>query len=158
MCKWRLFSLTLPLLVAVICAIIQPCRVIAEELNYLFTQEIVQVTTDQDELEYKLKIEINSIGDIVRGAVNEQIYEGEKFLRDIKKGIVLTKSSGFNVVTLLSKNMDLKTGGQIEIKYLRSAIFKTYSRFYMQLVREGNQWVLYTDNEDKREIHRLHVI
>jgi len=68
-------------------------------------------------------------------------------LEEIVEGVVLIKKEGFDVITLSCSNCDSVHGGDINLKYLYSGLSKQYRDFKMELVRDGDNWALFSGKE-----------
>jgi hypothetical protein len=75
-------------------------------------------------------------------------------IADLPTGLVLMTKSGRNVLTLISKNFDRRTGGTITLRYLyKGAVIGSdeYREFVMELDRAGDAWTLLKNTREGRK-------
>lgn len=84
-----------------------------------------------------------------------RLYSGSDSLREftldqLARGAVILRKSGYNVITLKSRNLDTRSGGQMDLIYLKNALLDNYGTFHMELLRSGDQWMLQTNGKSGR--------
>ncbi|MBF0298257.1 MAG: hypothetical protein HQK51_06030 [Oligoflexia bacterium] len=110
--------------------------------------QLLTIKTDEDNNKlYNINLEIDNDSNIIRGQFEDEIYTIEQLINKLKRGIVLQKSEGIDVMVLSSHDMSAESGGSMELKYLMNGILRTYDKFKMQLRRDGHQWALYTEQD-----------
>jgi hypothetical protein len=119
---------------------------------YSETIELAKITNDINE-EISI-LGINDNGDEIDSFFMTTYLNGEETdyseypAEEIYKGVVIMSMKGMDVVTLKSDDFDLANGGTIEIKYIYSAITKKYKHVTISLSYNGNEWELFTEEND----------
>ena len=78
-------------------------------------------------------------------------------LEEIVQGIVLLEKDGFDVITLTCSGCDSVHGGEITLKYLYDGLAKKYREFKMELLRDRDNWALFTVS-NKEKINSLKLV
>ena len=69
-------------------------------------------------------------------------------LAQLKNGAALIEKEGLNVISMrCMASFDFRYGGNIEIRYLTNGITKSYSAIHLDLLKEGNQWRVYSSKK-----------
>ncbi|MBT3584734.1 MAG: hypothetical protein HN509_07495 [Halobacteriovoraceae bacterium] len=109
----------------------------------------------------KLYLVSNKKGDIIRFYFKNYSSSGKLdktvkiSLRELKKGKVVYRQKGTDVITLTSENISRHNGGHITIKFLKewnAFSDNVFKKFEVELDRLGDQWIL------KREGRRFNTM
>lgn len=112
--------------------------------------------------DYKLVLKMNSENKIKQFYVDSYLKGNHKagiqkrdvrHIGNLKNGIVLVKRRGYNLAILRSNSFISDVGGELELFYLNRGSLTgppggKYLKRDLTLLSHGNQWQLYTENND----------
>jgi hypothetical protein len=93
---------------------------------------------------HKFSVEVDDNFDILGLVRRADEFIQKINLGEIIEGTVLLEKDGFNVITLTCSGCDSVHGGEISLKYLYDGLGKKYREFSMELLRDGDNWSLFT--------------
>lgn len=119
-------------------------------LDRLFSQEeqLLHVTSDAMPGYTDIHLELDSSANIVgmrRSTDNGDMQEFS--LSQLASGAVLLNQSGYDVVKIVTENLDPHSGGVVRMVYLSNAITSSYENYDMDLVPQGSQWSLEVNDQ-----------
>jgi hypothetical protein len=113
--------------------------------------QLLHVTSDAMEGSADIRLSVDADFRVQSGMYVTSGGQRSEFTPEmLRAGVVLLRKSGKNVVTLVSRNFDPRRGGQIDLVYLENGISGSTGRFPMEIVLNGNQWSLQTNDRSGR--------
>ena len=103
------------------------------------------ISEPEDNRVHEFLVEVDDNFDIL-GLVRKTDESIQRItLEEIIQGMVLLEKDGFDVITLTCSGCDSVHGGEITLKYLYDGLAKKYRDFYMELLRDGDDWGLFAE-------------
>lgn len=121
---------------------------------------ILNVTSDAMTGEAQIRVVVDNNSELVAlrqyttGATGYVEFNKEHLT---KTGAVLMRSSGRDVIKLLSPDLDTNRGGAIDMIYLTSGITDSYDTFKMDLVRGTDWYIEVNDSKGRRAITKMYL-
>ncbi len=115
------------------------------------------ISGPENNLVHKFFLKLDENNDVLSLIIKTDDETQEIGLEKIVEGIVLYHQDGFDVITLECPTCDSVHGGEINFKYLYSALSKKYRDFKIDLVRDGESWIL-QKSQDKVKINALKLV
>lgn len=124
---------------------------------YTANQEVqlLHIRSDVSNVEYDFRLGLDSDGRVTEIHYSDTENHFENYeVGKLETGIVLMRRSGKDVVSIIAKGVDTKSGGPVSMHYLYSAISGEYRSFEMEIDREGAEWKAYHVDASGRHAFR----
>jgi hypothetical protein len=118
--------------------------------SYAQTQKLLTIHNDYDDNVNQFIAITDSLGNIkefkiVKLAKNVTQSQRIISLAQLKAGAALVEKEGLSVISMRSMpSFDYRYGGAFEIRYLTNGVTKSYSSLHLDLIKDGNQWKVYS--------------
>ena len=115
------------------------------------------ISEPENNLVHKLILVMKADGEIIqlvrKSASSIQVFTPEEL---IQGEVVLATVQGRKAVILSCKGCEKSQGGNLKLSYLFNGVTMTYRSLSMRFVRDGADWLLYTQN--MKPIRRLKLV
>jgi len=132
--------------------------ILFSQLTYSLDLPLADVISEpEDNRVHKFLVEVDDNFDI-RGLVRKTEETIQRInLEEVIEGFVLLNKEGLDVIILTCPGYDSVHGGEITLRYLYDGLAKKYRDFNMELLRDGDDWSLFTVSE-KIKINTLKLV